>query len=66
MEIEFKNSLRNISFNHLMKDLIEDTIKNNSDESLFTLLIVDKFSSEILSSFLKVSDLLNKGILSID
>ena len=64
--MEFKNSLRNISFNHLMKDLIEDTIKNNSDESLFTLLIVDKFSSEILSSFLKVSDLLNKGILSIE
>ena len=66
MEMEYKNSLKNISFNHLMKDLIEDTIKNNSEESLFTLLIVDKFSSEILSSFLKVSDLLNKGILSIE
>ena len=64
--MEYKNSLKNISFNHLMKDLIEDTIKNNSEESLFTLLIVDKFSSEILSSFLKVSDLLNKGILSIE
>jgi len=66
MEMEFKNSLKNISFNHLIKDLIEDTIKNNSEQSLFTLLIVDKFSSEILSSFLKVSDLLNKGILSIE
>ena len=66
MEMEYKNSLKNISFNHLMKDLIEDTIKNNSEDSLFTLLIVDKFSSEILSSFLKVSDLLNKGILSIE
>lgn len=66
MEMEYKNSLKNISFNHLMKDLIEDTIKNNTEESLFTLLIVDKFSSEILSSFLKVSDLLNKGILSIE
>lgn len=66
MEMEYKNSLKNISFNHLMKDLIEDTIKNNSEESLFTLLIVDKFSSEILSSLLKVSDLLNKGILSIE
>ena len=64
--MDFKNSLKNISFNHLIKDLIEDTIKNNSEESLFTLLIVDKFSSEILSSFLKVSDLLNKGILSIE
>ena len=64
--MEYKNSLKNISFNHLMKDLIEDTIKNNSEESLFTLLIVDKFSSEILSSLLKVSDLLNKGILSIE
>ena len=66
MEMEYKNSLKNISFNHLMKDLIEDTIKNNTEESLFTLLIVDKFSSEILSSLLKVSDLLNKGILSIE
>ena len=66
MEMEFKNSLKNISFNHLIKDLIEEKIKNNSEQSLFTLLIVDKFSSEILSSFLKVSDLLNKGILSIE
>jgi hypothetical protein len=64
--MEFNNSLKNISFNHLIKDLIEDTIKNNSEESLFTILIVDNFSSEILSSFLKVSDLLNKGILSIE
>ena len=66
MEMEFNNSLKNISFNHLIKDLIEDTIKNNSEQSLFTILIVDNFSSEILSSFLKVSDLLNKGILSIE
>ena len=66
MDMEFNNSLKNISFNHLIKDLIEDTIKNNSEQSLFTILIVDNFSSEILSSFLKVSDLLNKGILSID
>ena len=49
-----------------MKDLIENSVKDCSDNNLLTILIVDNFSSKILSSFLKMSDLLGKGISSIE
>ena len=66
MKSNDKSSLKTLSINHLMKDLIENSVKDCSDNNLLTLLIVDNFSSKILSSFLKMSDLLGKGISSIE
>ena len=59
-------SLKNLSYNHLMKDLIENSVKDSIDNNLLTILIVDNYSSKILSSFVKMSDLLSKGISSIE
>ena len=59
-------SLKNLSYNHLMKDLIENSVKDSIENNLLTILIVDNYSSKILSSFVKMSDLLSKGISSIE
>ena len=68
MEIEEINekSLKFLSYNHLIKDLIENSVKDCSENNLLTLLIVDNYTSKILSSFMKMTDLLNKGISSIE
>lgn len=66
MILNDKNSLKFISYNRLINDLIEKTIKDCNENFGLTILIVDNYSSKVLSSFLKMSDLLTKGILSIE
>ena len=66
MEKESINTLRHISYTHLISDLIEISLKDCSDNNLLPILIVDNYTSKILSSILTMSDLINKGILSIE
>ena len=66
MKSNDNSSLKFLSYNHLMKDLIDNSVKDCSDNNLFAILIVDNYSSKILSSILKMSDLLSKGISSIE
>ena len=65
MEKEKIKSLKILSYNHLMTDLIENSVKDCSENNLLPILILDNYTSKILSSILKTSDLINKGISSI-
>ena len=66
MEKEKIKSLKILSYNHLMTDLIENSVKDCSENNLLPILILDNYTSKILSSILKTSDLINKGISSIE
>ena len=66
MEKENINTLKYISYTHLMSNLIEISLKDCSDHNLLPILIVDNYTSKILSSILKMSDLINRGITSIE
>ena len=60
MEKENINTLKYISYTHLMSNLIEISLKDCSDHNLLPILIVDNYTSKILSSVLKMSDLINR------
>ena len=66
MEKEKIKSLKILSYNHLITDLIENSVKDCSENNLLPILILDNYTSKILSSILKASDLINKGISSIE
>lgn len=49
----------------LLIDMIE-TVKNNFNESPFIVLIVDDYTTKLLSSYLTMSELLKTGIFSVE
>ena len=63
MELYEKN-LRNLTTNRVIVDLIENSLQLAQDS--FTLIIVDSYSAKLLSNYLTMTDILNKGIFSVE
>ncbi len=59
------NSLRGISINRLLYDMVQETKISAGDGSL-VMMIVDPYTIKILSAFLTISELFAKGIISIE
>ena len=59
-----EKSLRNLTTNRLIDDLIENSLQLAQDS--FTLIIVDSYSAKLLSNYLTMTDILNKGIFSVE
>jgi len=60
----YEKSLRYLSTNRLIDDLIENSLQLAQDS--FTLIIVDSYSAKLLNNYLTMTDILNKGIFSIE
>lgn len=60
----YEKSLRNLTTNHLIDDLIENSLQLAQDS--FTLIIVDSYSAKLLGNYLTMTDILNKGIFSVE
>ena len=63
MEI-YEKSLRYLTTNRMIDDLIENSLQLAQDS--FTLIIVDSYSAKLLSNYLTMTDILNKGIFSVE
>ena len=59
------NSLKAMALNHIMGDLIDGTL-NNSENKTFTIIVVDAYTAKLLSSYLTMTEVINRGIFSIE
>lgn len=59
-------SLKSFIKSHMKDNLIADTISNYSEETCPFILILDDESSKILSTFYKMSDLINMQLFSVE
>ena len=66
MEIQNIGSLKTLAYNRIALDLLESSILQCQKSCPFTILVVDNYSAKVLSSYLTMSNLLNKGILSVE
>ena len=66
MEIQNTTSLKTLANSRITVDLLDSSITNEQNHCPFTLLVVDNYSSKVLSSYLTMSDLLNRGIFSVE
>ena len=66
MEIQNTTSLKTLANSRITVDLLDSSITNDQNPCPFTLLVVDNYSSKVLSSYLTMSDLLNRGIFSVE
>ena len=66
MEIQNTTSLKTLANSRITVDLLDSSITNDQNHCPFTLLVVDNYSSKVLSSYLTMSDLLNRGIFSVE
>lgn len=66
MEIQNTTSLKTLANSRITVDLLDSSINNDQNHCPFTLLVVDNYSSKVLSSYLTMSDLLNRGIFSVE
>ena len=65
-EQNITTSLKALATNRIAVDLIESTIAECQKICPFTILVVDNYSAKVLSSYLTMSDLLNKGIFTVE
>lgn len=67
MERHVQNSytLKQCAMSRILLDMINET-KNAAGEGTFVLIVVDVFTAKILSSFLTMTELLNKNIFSVE
>ena len=65
--MEFQNnlSLKTLANSRITVDLLESSILECQKSCPFTILVVDNYSAKVLSSYLTMSDLLNKGIFTV-
>ncbi len=66
--MEFQNSLtlKSLANTRITVDLLESSILNCQKTCPFTILVVDNYSAKVLSSYLTMSDLLNRGIFTVE
>ena len=62
---QISNTLKACSINRILLDMIRET-RSQIDNATFLVLIVDDYSSKILSSFLTMTEVLNEGVFSIE
>jgi len=66
MEIQNTTSLKTLANSRITVDLLESSILECQKSCPFTLLVVDNYSAKVLSSYLTMSDLLNRGIFTVE
>ena len=59
-------SLKTLANSRITVDLLESSILECQKKQTFTILVVDNYSARVLSSYLTMSDLLNRGIFSVE
>ena len=59
-----QKDLYSLSVNKISEDLIDGIIGENPDS--FSLIIVDSYSAKILSNYTTMTDILNKGIFTVE
>ena len=66
MEMKNTTSLKTLANSRITVDLLESSILECQKSCPFTILVVDNYSAKVLSSYLTMSDLLNKGIFTVE
>ena len=66
MEIQNSLTLKSLANTRISVDLLSSTIENIQKTCPFTILVVDNYSAKVLSSYLTMSDLLNRGIFTVE
>ena len=66
MEIQNSLTLKSLANTRITVDLLESSILNCQKTCPFTILVVDNYSAKVLSSYLTMSDLLNRGIFTVE
>ena len=66
MEIQNSLTLKSLANTRITVDLLSSTIENIQKTCPFTILVVDNYSAKVLSSYLTMSDLLNRGIFTVE
>ena len=66
MEAQNSLTLKSLANTRITVDLLESTILNCQKSCPFTILVVDNYSAKVLSSYLTMSDLLNRGIFTVE
>ena len=66
MEFQDTTSLKTLANSRITVDLLESTILDCQKSCPFTILVVDNYSAKVLSSYLTMSDLLNRGIFTVE
>jgi len=66
MEIQNSLTLKSLANTRIAVDLLSSTIENIQKTCPFTILVVDNYSAKVLSSYLTMSDLLNRGIFTVE
>ena len=59
-------TLKALANTRITVDLLESSIKDCIKTCPFTILVVDNYSAKVLSSYLTMSDLLNRGIFTVE
>ena len=59
-------TLKALANTRITVDLLESSIQNCIKTCPFTILVVDNYSAKVLSSYLTMSDLLNRGIFTVE
>ena len=66
MEFQDTTSLKTLANSRITVDLLESSILDCQKSFPFTILVVDNYSAKVLSSYLTMSDLLNRGIFTVE
>ena len=66
MEVQNSLTLKSLANTRITVDLLESSILNCQKSCPFTILVVDNYSAKVLSSYLTMSDLLNRGIFTVE
>ena len=66
MESQNSLTLKSLANTRISVDLLESSILNCQKTCPFTILVVDNYSAKVLSSYLTMSDLLNRGIFTVE
>lgn len=66
MEVQNSLTLKSLANTRITVDLLESSILNCQKNCPFTILVVDNYSAKVLSSYLTMSDLLNRGIFTVE
>jgi syntaxin-binding protein 1 len=64
MEKMMPRTLKTISMDRILKDMLQDTI--SQAQGTMVVLILDDFTSKVISSFLTMTEVLSQGIFSVD
>ena len=66
MDVQNALTLKALANTRITVDLLESSISNIQKTCPFTILVVDNYSAKVLSSYLTMSDLLNRGIFTVE